>query len=79
MTIDDKLPFIEKVVVVPNPPPAAERAPSGMGKDKRGEAKREGSSKEIIESTPLYPRTSMTSEIWPALLTKAILKVVALE
>ncbi len=80
MTIDDKLPFLEKVIptAISTAAPTTERAPSGMGKDKR-EAKREGSAKGAVENTPLYIRTAMPSEIWSALLMKAILKVVALE
>lgn len=35
--------------------------------------------KRVVELVPLYPRTTVLAELWPALLMKAILKVVALE
>ena len=43
---------------------------------------REGSDdkmKSDVELTALFPRTTVLNELWPALLMKAILKVVALE
>ncbi len=44
---------------------------------------REASSEEVtgsaIKYQPLYPRTAIPGEIWPALLMKALLKVAALE
>lgn len=85
MTIDDKLPFIEKALSTTILAPAAtsttntsDRPTSGTTKDRR-EIKREGSAREKVENTPLYIRTSVVSELWPVLLMKAILKVVALE
>lgn len=59
MTVDDKLPFIEKYV----------SSVSVVGSD--NEEKR--------ELVPLFPRTQILNELWPALLMKAILKVVSLE
>ena len=66
MTIDDKLPFLEKC--------ASTASVVNLVKD--GDSSEE---KRVLELIPLYPRTTVLTELWPALLTKAILKVVALE
>ena len=80
MTIDDKLPFLEK----PIPPDSAEscvsRSPRSTAKSgKGGKNLAKDSLEKKVELVPLYPRTSELTELWPALLMKAILKVVALE
>lgn len=79
MTVDDKLPFLEK----PIPPGSADscvRSPRSTAKSAKGG---KNLPKEVLEKkvelVALYPRTSVLTELWPALLMKAILKVVALE
>lgn len=79
MTVDDKLPFLEK----PIPPGSADscvnRSPRSTAKSAKGGKNLSKASEKKVELVALYPRTSVLAELWPALLMKAILKVVALE
>lgn len=68
MTIDDKLPFLKKVSFSRK---SSDSAPSRTEENENIE--------EEVSFVPLYPRTAILTELWPALLTKAILKVTALE
>ena len=68
MTVDDKLPFLEQCTVSRN---------DESEKNEAGEC--EVVKEEEVSLLPLYPRTSNSLELWPAILTKAILKVAALE
>lgn len=93
ITVDDKLPFLERAISAHHVDSGKIQAEKGI---KRGESckvergvekggrtsasTREGSEdKWDVELTALFPRTTVLNELWPALLMKAILKVVALE
>lgn len=56
-----------------------ERVPCAKAKKKVKPGGESGEEKGEMEYIPLYPRTTNLLELWPALLTKAILKVIALE
>ena len=63
VTVDDQLPY-----------QVGEELGEGEGEGE-GEKEGEGSQRE----KPLLPRTSNPAELWPALLSKAVLKIAALE
>ena len=72
MTVDDKLPFLQS-------------SSNSVGNENRVQAKQNaGEVNGEVEKgqtlfVPLFPMTSNLAELWPALLFKAILKVVSLE
>ena len=70
IVIDDKLPFL-----LQNSNPNMDMSGPGVVVESV-----EGSEeKEESIPVPLYPRTKKWCELWPALLTKAILKIISLE
>lgn len=72
MTIDDKLPFLERSSGYSSGTAVGQAKENVDGVNKEQE-------KGETSYVPLYPMTGNLAELWPALLFKAILKVVALE
>lgn len=93
ITVDDKLPFLERAISVQHVDSGrgqgsergikrgeSNKAEKGIERGRTSASTREGSEdKGEVELTALFPRTAVLNELWPALLMKAILKVVALE
>ena len=69
VTVDDFLPFLEQSSSATTGDADTANAPEGG---------LEATSAEV-NYVPLYPRTAHPAELWPALLTKAVLKIAALE
>jgi hypothetical protein len=68
VTVDDFLPFFEQ-----SADGDVDAATASQG-DGDGDA-----TSTQVNYIPLYPRTGQPTELWPALLTKAVLKIAALE
>ena len=65
VTVDDFLPFLEQ---------------SASATDGDVDTATDGDTTSTqVNYVPLYPRTGHSTELWPALLTKAVLKIAALE
>lgn len=71
VTVDDFLPFLEQSASVTDGDVDAATASQGDGGGDTTSTQ--------ISYVPLYPRTGHPAELWPALLTKAVLKIAALE
>ena len=72
MTVDDKLPFLEKSFISCNSDQDDQVQENKNGVNREHE-------KGETSFIPLFPMTSNLAELWPALIFKAILKVAALE
>lgn len=70
MTVDDFLPFLEQSTSATGGDADTDTANAPEGGD---------TTSTQVNYTPLYPRTAHPAELWPAILTKAILKIAALE
>ena len=69
--MDDFLPFLEQPASASNGDVDTATASQG---DDGGDV-----TTTQVKYVPLYPRTGHPAELWPALLTKAVLKIAALE
>ena len=78
ITVTDNLPILKKPSAAPKPKENQETSLSS-GESDRKEVKEENKDDEGEISEVLLPRTANTCELWPIILTKAILKVAALE
>ena len=72
VTVDDFLPFLEESASATNGDVDTATATQGSGGG--GDV-----APTQVNYVPLYPRTGQPTELWPALLTKAVLKIAALE
>lgn len=71
VTVDDLLPFLEQ--------PASDATAGGDGTATNADVGNTGETATEVNYVPLYPRTANPVELWPAILTKAVLKIAALE
>ena len=70
VTVDDLLPFTEQ----------PSHSTEGAGDTSTSaDVSTIGETATQVKYIPLYPRTSNPVELWPAILTKAVLKIAALE
>lgn len=74
VTVDDFLPFTEQTGCAVSGDDAG--GTTRRGADGGGDI---GSTAAEVDYVPLFPRTAHKTELWPAILTKAILKIAALE
>ena len=72
VTIDDSLPFLEQsTTATGGDVDTASVAGGASGTETTIAAQ--------VHYVPLYPRTAHPAELWPAIITKAVLKIAALE
>ena len=72
VTIDDSLPFLEQsTTATGGDVDTASVAGAASGTDTTIAAQ--------VHYVPLYPRTAHPAELWPAIITKAVLKIAVLE